>query len=80
MAKFLKAGTWLHGLDRPLAIESVEDGDEVAAHSLVVGEFKTYFVGNTCVLVHDSTCPLPTLAPVPGMSPAQALSGMSSSK
>lgn len=70
MTKFLKAGSQLHCLDGPSEIDFVEDGDSVKAYNLVVGEFSTYFVGDSCVLVHDNSCPRPTLALVPGMSPS----------
>ncbi len=66
MAKFLKVGRRLHGLDGSQTIESVEEGEEVAAYNLVVDAFHTYFVGDTQLLVHDNSCPRPTLSAIPG--------------
>jgi hypothetical protein len=67
MAKELDSGGALHGVQGSLPIESVADTDEAEAFNLVVEDFHTYFVGQSCVLVHDNSAPKPLLGPVPGL-------------
>ena len=67
MAKNLQPGASLRAVDGSVAIQTMRDGEESIAYNLVVGEFNTYFVGEARLLVHDNSCPRPTLAPTPGM-------------
>ena len=72
MARFLKSGLALHSTGGAVGLTKATllDGEE--AYNLIVDEFHTYFVGESKVLVHDSTCPEPTLAPIPGMNAVRA--------
>jgi hypothetical protein len=72
MAKFLKADSPLHALDGAAHLISVQPSPEgkQVAHNLTVDEFHTYFVGASRLLVHDNSCPRPTLAAIPGMPAA----------
>jgi len=65
MAKFLEE-TWLHSVDGPKGVSLIEPGAPQPAYNLIVDEFHTYFVGQSRLLVHDNTCPRPTLAGIPG--------------
>jgi len=67
MAKFLEVGDRLHGTDGAVRIEAIEPGDDVEAYNLAVDQFNTYFVGEGRLLVHDNTCPRPTLGQLPGV-------------
>ena len=44
-----------------------EDAAEQDAHSLTVEDFHTYFVGQSRLLVHDNTRPLPVQGTMPGL-------------
>lgn len=66
MAKFLSAGNALFGGKGSVDLGSVAEGKDQPAYNLVVGEFHTYFVGRSRLLVHDNNCPQPTTATVPG--------------
>ena len=76
MAKQLQAGSRLHGTSGAVEIAGVEEvpADEASflygyAFNLIVDDFRTYFVGENRVLVHDNrlfthdraTAPLPGL-------------------
>jgi hypothetical protein len=67
MAKLLKEGQLLHGLQGSLPIRRIEATGEAEAYNLVVGGLNTYFVGTTGVLVHDNTYRRPTTALLPGL-------------
>jgi hypothetical protein len=70
MAKHLNAGDRLHGASFTSNLETAEEGSELEAFNLIVGEFHTYFVGNSKLLVHDNGCPSPTQTIAPGIEPA----------
>lgn len=67
MAKFLQAGSSLFSVRGTLGVEAAEEVQEAAAHNLVVDRYHTFFVGQSRLLVHDSTCPKPTTATLPGV-------------
>ncbi len=71
MAKFLEAGSRLHGLDGSAAIERIEAGEDAESFNLVVDGFHTFFVGQTRRLVHDNSCPRPTQSVLPGWRPGR---------
>lgn len=66
MAKLLSAGTRLLAVTGSVDLSSVQPREDEIAYNLVVGEFHTYFVGASRLLVHDNNCPVPTTASVPG--------------
>lgn len=68
MAKELPTTATLHSLAGGLKVESVEPTDEVDCYNLVVDDFHTFVIGKSQVLVHDKTCPQPTLAVTPGLA------------
>jgi hypothetical protein len=69
MAKELKAGDRLHGLEGVLTVRGTEDlPSELEVYNLVVADFNTYFVGSHAVFVHDITYRKPTRAAVPGLT------------
>ena len=67
MAKFLRPKLRLHAVGGALTLTAAEELDGAEAYNLVVDGFHTYFVGESKLLVHDNSCPQPTLAPIPGM-------------
>ncbi|MDZ4658399.1 MAG: polymorphic toxin-type HINT domain-containing protein [Bythopirellula sp.] len=72
MAKFIKPGAPLVAVVGSIDVQSVEKGEDAEAFNLEVGQFHTYFVGRSRVLVHDNTCPQPTINTLPGVSPRAA--------
>ena len=68
MAKELQAVRSLHSLNGGQAIEAVEPAGEMECHNLEVDEFHTFVIGKSQILVHDKTCPQPTLAVTPGLA------------
>lgn len=67
MAKFLQPALRLHGAGAAVEVSQLEQFEGDQAHNLVIDDFHTYFVGDAKLLVHDNTCPVPTLSPIPGM-------------
>lgn len=67
MAKELSEGAVLCGIHSASRIRSIEPAGEAETYNLVVGDFNTYFVGASGVLVHDNTPRRPTRAIVPGI-------------
>lgn len=67
MAKELQTSRALHALNGGLSIEAVEQAGEMECHNLVVDDFHTFVIGKSQILVHDKTCPQPTLAATPGL-------------
>ena len=67
MAKHLKSGDRLYGAGFTSNLETTAEGSEIEAFNLVVGEFHTYFVGNSRLLVHDNGCPIAIQAITPGI-------------
>lgn len=55
MAKELRVGDRLNGVDRSPRVESVEPADDAVAYNLVVEGPANYFVGAARVLAHDNT-------------------------
>ncbi len=70
MAKHLKVGQILHGVDGALPIDALEEGPPREAYNLVVGDYGTYFVGELPVLVHDNSPLTETTTIVPGLDVA----------
>jgi hypothetical protein len=70
MAKHLKVGQILHGVDGAVRIDAIEEAPAREAYNLVVGDVGTYFVGETPVLVHDNTPITETNTLVPGLEVA----------
>jgi Pretoxin HINT domain len=68
MAKELKVGQWLHTINGPVQIVSVEPDGEAPCYNLVVADFDTYFVGDDKVLVHDNNIRNAVAATVPGFA------------
>jgi hypothetical protein len=66
MAKFLKTGDAIYRLGGTTDIQAVTKDTDAEAFNLEVGEFHTFFVGKSRVLVHDITCPQPTTSWLPG--------------
>ena len=64
MARDLKPGEVLRTLDGPARITSVEQAPVQPVFNLDVAEFRTYFVGDSAMLVHDNTLP----PPAPGVA------------
>ncbi|WP_428306780.1 polymorphic toxin-type HINT domain-containing protein [Lacipirellula sp.] len=69
MAKELKAEMPLHTVRNAVLIKSLEKVEDMECCNLVVDEFHTFVIGQSQVLVHDITCPQPTLAITPGLLP-----------
>ncbi|MGD9720767.1 MAG: polymorphic toxin-type HINT domain-containing protein [Pirellulales bacterium] len=72
MAKDLKVGQYLHGLDGATHIDALEETPAREAYNLVVSDYGTYFVGERPVLVHDNSPLAETIALVPGLTAPQA--------
>jgi hypothetical protein len=68
MAKELKAGQYLHTVNGPALIDSIEENGEETCYNMVVADFNTYFVSDAKVLVHDNNLRSPTAAIVPGLA------------
>ena len=66
MAKQLKAGDQLHGVQGGMSIDGIEPGPTSEAHNLVVSETSTYFVGKHRLLVHDNMPRRALVLPLPG--------------
>jgi hypothetical protein len=72
MAKHLKASSRLHSLNGFVEVHAIEQAPIVDCYNLVVDEYHTFFVGESRVLVHDSTCPEAEPASIPGsLTPRQ---------
>jgi hypothetical protein len=67
MAKRLEVGQLIHGVRGSQPIRRLEKEPDQAAYNLVVGDFNTYFVGESGILVHDNTYRRPTTSLVPGL-------------
>lgn len=68
MAKELPTTATLHSLAGGLKVESVEPTDQIDCYNLVVDDFHTFVIGKSQILVHDKTCPQPTIAVTPGLA------------
>lgn len=68
MAKEIKPGDRLHGVDGTITVTDVSRGGREAVYNLVVEGANTYFVGNGKILSHDVTPPVPTDIIVPGLA------------
>jgi len=67
MAKLLEPGDRVFAVGGSTDVQNVEPAGEQEAFNLVVAEFHTYFVGNGKLLVHDNSCPAPTVNGIPGV-------------
>jgi hypothetical protein len=70
MAKSLKPEMTLHSITSSLPVASVEPYEDLECHNMVVEGFHTYFIGKSQILVHDKTCPRPTISKTPGQEAA----------
>lgn len=66
MAKELKVGDRLHGVEGSVMVDQIETGETLPAHNLVVAETNTYCVGENRLLVHDNTPRDSMVLPIPG--------------
>lgn len=67
MAKLIKEGDAIHGLQGGYPVESITSAAwKDSAHNLVVDGHADYFVGKQAFLVHDNTYRAPTRAVIPG--------------
>jgi len=71
MAKQLKVGDRLHGLNGALVIDRIAEAPATEAYNLVVSDFGMYFVGDNRVLVHDNMPLAETTGLVPGLGAQQ---------
>jgi hypothetical protein len=69
MAKFLKPGDRIHGIDGSTVIDAIDSPPDEEAINLIVGDFHTYFVGEKTLLAHDGLLRQPTVAVLPGYQP-----------
>lgn len=69
MAKQLYAGDAVFSARGSIDIQKIDKAEAGSAYNLEVAEFHTYFVGKNRLLVHDYTCPEPTINKMPGVSP-----------
>lgn len=69
MAKFLRPGERVHGLNGSTEVMAIESSSDAAVYNLVVDDFHTFFVGNQTILVHDVELPQPTTNTLPGVAP-----------
>ncbi len=67
MAKSLKVGDSLHGLNGPVQVTAVQPAPDAEAYNLVVVDFNTYFVSDAAILAHDNADREPSLALTPGL-------------
>ena len=68
MAKELGDDAKLHSSKGVTSVRSVEQVPDAEAYNLIVGDFNTYFVGDSGVLVHDNTPRRPALVLIPGIA------------
>lgn len=68
MAKEIKPGDRLHGVQGTVTVTDVSRGGHEAVYNLVVEGANTYFVGEGKILSHDVTPPVPTDIIVPGLA------------
>ncbi len=67
-ARDLKPGVHLHSVGGTTLTRSIGEAAAEPTYNLVVGDFHTYFVGETLILTHDNTVRRPTDAIVPGLA------------
>lgn len=67
MVKFIQPGDAIYRLGGSVDVQSIEKGVDAEAYNLDVGEFHTFFVGKSRILVHDITCPQATMTALPGV-------------
>ena len=68
MAKFLEAGERLFGMQGLRGLLATEAAEKAVVYNLVVGDYHTYFVGTSRLLVHDINCPQPIAMALPGVA------------
>ena len=68
MAKFLGSDDRLFSTRGSRRLQSVTAVEQAEAYNLVVGDYHTYFVGNSRLLVHDNQCPQPIAGTMLGVS------------
>lgn len=68
IAKFLKTGARLQGLEHPATVQILEKTTQEETYNLVVADFHTYFIGEERVFSHDNTLRNLTNAAVPGLA------------
>lgn len=68
MAKEIKPGDRLHGVQGTVTVTDVGLGGLEPVYNLVVEDANSYFVGKAQILSHDVTTPVPTDVIVPGLA------------
>jgi hypothetical protein len=68
MARTLQPGCRLHTPTGSREVTHIGEGPEFQAHNLLVADFRSFFVGQTKILVHDNTVRRHTAAIVPGVA------------
>jgi hypothetical protein len=67
VAKFLKAGDLVHGMNGATVIDAVEPVRPTEVYNLVVSDLHNYFVGQQRLLVHDNSVLEETTVRIPGL-------------
>ena len=68
MAREIKAGDRLHGIEGPRSVTTRQEGPKLPVYNLIVaGENNNYFVGQHQLLAHDATLRRPTEHLLPGL-------------
>jgi hypothetical protein len=70
-AKDLSAGGAVRTIEGAALLESLSDGEPAQAYNLEVGDFGTYFVGKSGILVHDASPIRDLPRKAPGLVAAQ---------
>lgn len=68
MAKELGDDAKLHGAKGVTSVRAIEQVPDADAYNLIVGDFNTYFVGESGILVHDNTPRRPAQMLIPGIA------------
>lgn len=67
IAKFLKPGDVLHGVNGAVVVDAVEEARPTEVYNLVVSDVHNYFVGQQRLLVHDNSSLEELAVSVPGL-------------
>ena len=67
VAKFLKVGDRVHGMNGATVIDAVEQVRPTEVYNLVVSDLHNYFVGQQRLLVHDNSVLEETAVRIPGL-------------
>ena len=69
-AKFLHIGDRLHSVDGAVVVDEIQEVRASEAYNLILSERHNYFVGPSCLLVHDNSPSLEESVTVPGLAAA----------